>query len=497
MNGPLARRLLLPAWGERGTLLALFALALALRLANAACGSLWLDDFHSLHHARAVDLDSFFAGLLQDNHPPLSFLLVRAARAAFGESAWALRSPALLAGLGTLVIVARLGARLACAEARVAALLFLAASTLHIEVSSDVRMYALLALANAGLLEGLLARFEDGRGWRRIALWTAVGLHTHYHFLYTLAALGGTSLLLALTQPRHRGALRPCLGAFALAGLLSAPWYLVGFPGQLVHGLAPGGSNATLVRLFEGYKNLVFLNVSVAGEALRWLGLVASALLLVLALLGAARLLRRAHTERRPALAWLCIASAFLVPLLSWGGARFTTRAGFDWRYLSGAIPALCLVVGTEACASGRLRRWRRGAVLATGLAALAVALPNARDPGREDYRGAITWILGQASSQDVVVAADWQPEIFPHALAWDYYAARLAAGRPLPRRLEYTAELWLADPAELDGRERVFCCLRNLKDQCGILQTLRKQFAREEKLAFGRSVYVHVFTRS
>lgn len=496
MNGPEARRHPLLSPGGKGTCLGLFALALALRLANAACGSLWLDDFHSLHHACAADLQSFFAGLLRDNHPPLSFLLVQMSRAAFGESAWALRLPALLAGLGTFAIVWRIGARLPCAPARAAAASFLAVSTLHIEVSSDVRMYALLSLANAGLLDGLLACFEEGRGRWRITLWTAVGLHTHYHFLYTLAALGATSLLLALTQPRYRSALRPCVLAFVVAGLFSAPWYLVGFPGQLEHGLAPGGSNASLVRLFEGYKNLVFLNVSVAGEALRWLGLAASALLLLLALRGAEQLRQRARAESRPALAWLCFASAFLVPLLSWSAAHVTTRAGFDWRYLSGAIPAFCLVVGTEACASGWLWRLRRAAVLATGLAALAMALPNARDPGQEDYRGAVEWILAQASSEDVVCAADSQPVIFPHSLAWNYYAPRLAHGRPLPRPLEFTNELALADPAELNGSARVFCCLRHLQDQCEILQALRQRFGHEEKAQFGRGVWVHVFTR-
>lgn len=497
MNGASARGFSVPAWGERGALLGLFVLALALRLANAACGSLWLDDFHSLHHARAADLEAFFGGLLRDNHPPLSFLLVRASMAAFGDATWALRLPALLAGLATFVLVWRMGARLACAPARAAAVALLALSTLHIEVSSDVRMYALLALANAGLLEGLLASFEEGRGRWRITLWTAVGLHTHYHFLHTLAALGAASVLLAIAHPRYRSALRPSLLAFVTAGFLSGPWYLFGFPGQLEHGLAPGGSNASVMRLLEGFKNLVFLNVSVSGEALRWLGLAASALLLVLALLGAAQLLGRARTEDRTALAWLCLASAFLVPLLSWGAAHVTTRAGFDWRYLSGAIPAFCLVVGTEACASGRFSRWRRASLWATVLAALAVALPNARDPGREDYRGATAWILERASSADAVVAADWQPAIFPHALAWEYYAPRLAHGRPLPARLEYTDELALADPSELDARPRVFCCLRNLSNECGILQTLRQHYASEEKLPFGRGVWVHLFTRS
>ena len=49
-------------------------------------------------------------------------------------------------------------------------------------------------------------------------LWTAVGLHTHYHFLHTLAALGAASVLLAIAHPRYRSALRPILLAFVTAG---------------------------------------------------------------------------------------------------------------------------------------------------------------------------------------------------------------------------------------------------------------------------------------
>jgi 4-amino-4-deoxy-L-arabinose transferase-like glycosyltransferase len=485
------------AFTGTGAFACLLALGLGLRLGNAAWGSLKLDDFHSLHHARALDLREFFASLARDNHPPLSFLLVRAARAFFGEGTWALRLPSLLAGMCAFPILWRVGARLPCPGGRLAALALLAVSTLHIEISSDVRMYALLALAGAGLLEGLLARLEDGRGAWRIVLWTVVGLHTHYHFLYTLFTLGSATALVALADARYRAALRGCLAALALAGLLSAPWYLAAFPRQLAHGLAPGGSDASSGRLFEGFKNMVFLNVSVAGPTLRWVGLAASALLLALAVLGAGTLVRRARAGGRPALAWLCSASAFFVPVIAWGAAHLSPRAGFDWRYLSGALPALCLVIGSEACASGVLARWRRGAVPAVVVCALAVALPNVRDPGGEDYRGAIDWILDQASAGDGVVAADWQPAVFPHSLAWTYYAPRLARGRAVPGLLEYTDKLALVDSAALEGRERVLCCLRSVQDRCAILRVLRRHFGREEIRAFGHSVYVHAFTRS
>lgn len=482
--------------GARRWLVGLFLLALLLRLANLAWGSLKLDDFHSLHHARAADLEGFFRVLRQDNHPPLSFLLVRCARALLGEAPWALRLPSLAAGMATLLVLWRLGARLACPRARVAATFLLAASTLHVELSSDVRMYALLGLASAGLLEALLATLEEGRGAWRIALWTVVGLHAHYHFLYTLAVLGAAAVLLVTCWPAYRGARVPVLVAFLAAGLASLPWYLLGFPAQLGHGLAPGGSNATLLRTLEGLKNLVFLNVSVAGGALRVLGLAASALMLGLLALGLLSSLPRSRPRERAALPVLVGALALFVPLLTLVAARLTARAGFEWRYLVGVLPALCLAVGAEACATGWLARLRRAALGAVCAVALLVAVPNARDPGEEDYAGAVRWILAQAGPDDAVVAADWQPALFPHGIGWQYYAPRLAAGRTLPARLEHDDDFALLEPAELARHARVFACLRSLPNSCALLRSLRHAFPDEETRVFGRSVYVHVFTR-
>ena len=65
--------------------LALAGLALLLRALPAARASLWLDELHTLYHASQPDLAAFFAGLRADNHPPLSFLLVRASRGLFGS----------------------------------------------------------------------------------------------------------------------------------------------------------------------------------------------------------------------------------------------------------------------------------------------------------------------------------------------------------------------------------------------------------------------------
>jgi hypothetical protein len=126
--------------------------------------------------------------------------------------------------------------------------------------------------------------------------------------------------------------------------------------------------------------------------------------------------------------------------------------------------------------------------------AALVLAGFTARDPGEENYRGAAAWLLARATPQDAVVAADWQPRLFPHAIGWRYYATR--SGRPLPVTLEHTDDFALADPTAAERHARVFCFLRSLPRNCALLQALRASHPTEEVHAFGRSVYVHVFTR-
>jgi len=104
---------------SRALLLLVLGLAALLRLVAAKNGSLHLDDLHSLHHARAADWPSFFRVVAQDNHPPLSFALLRGVRALAGESLLALRLPALVCGLWLVVLAWRLAA---CVSASVTVL---------------------------------------------------------------------------------------------------------------------------------------------------------------------------------------------------------------------------------------------------------------------------------------------------------------------------------------------------------------------------------------
>lgn len=481
---------------DTGVLLAILLLALALRVANAWTASLHLDDFHSLHHARAVDLAQFFAVLRQDNHPPLFFLLLRATRAVLGEHEFALRLPALLCGVATVPLVWRLARRLPSRAARAVATLLVAGSSLNLELSADLRMYSLLTLAVAGWLDAALDVLEDEGGTGRLALWTVVGLHTHYHFVHVLVVLVPCALLLARFHPRGRGT-RALVTGLAAAAALSLPWYAWGFTAQLAHGLAPGGAETSPWILVEGLVHMVYLNLRLGGEHGRLVFALAAAVFLGLTVLAVLRLVVRERGEPG-APAWLLLALAgFLIPAWSALIATLVPRAGFEWRYIAGAGVPLALLGARGAFQEGALATLRRGGGVFAAAAACALCVLNIRDPGREDNRSAVRAVLARAREGDGIVAPDWQPRLFPHSGAWNYYAPRLR--RPdesLPVLIPYTDDFAFPPGTDLARFERVFFLGRSIPDGVAILRSLRAEFEQVSAEQHGYSIYLLVFER-
>jgi len=481
---------------ETAVLLAILLLALVLRVGNSWTASLHLDDFHSLHHARAADLAEFFAVLRQDNHPPLFLLLLRGTRAVLGEHEFVLRLPALLSGVVTVFYVWRIGRRLPSLAARALAALFVACSSLNLELSADLRMYSLLTLAVAGWLDAALDVLEGERGALRVGFWTFVGLHTHYHFVHVLVVLVPAALGLARFHPLGRGT-RALLVGLGAAALLCLPWYAWGFPVQLGHGLAPGGASISPRILAEGMVHMVFLNLRLGGE-FGWLVFVgAAALFLCLTALAGQRLLLRERSAPG-APAWVLLAAAgLLIPTWSALVAALMPRAGFEWRYIAGAVVPLALLGARGAYQDGALALLRRAGGWCVGLAACVLCVLNVIDPGREDNRSAVRAVLALAREGDGIVAADWQPRLFPHSGAWNYYAPRLQLpGEARPVLVPYTDDFAFPPGTDLSGFRRVFFLGRSIPDGVALLRSLRAEFVQVHEEQYGYSICVLVFER-
>ena len=498
-------------------LLAAFGFAVVTRITYALTKSLVLDEFHSYYHATAQGWEGLMAGLLRDNHPPLSFLVIGAAGSALGTAEWALRSPALLMGLAEVVLVASIAGSLArrvkagsWAAAPAWAAAMLSASSLHFDYGTQARMYAFLALFVTVATYALMTMVDrDERPHESMkapaiafTLAATAAFHTHYFAVQYIGAVGAVFVALTWVTKKRR-ALRAFAVAAAAAAALSAPWAFTGFRHQLVHALPPGGDDVSLTSLAEGFVQLFFHNVRFGGSTGRLAFIAGAGLVLLIALRGAYLGLRK--PELRPPVV-LLVTSAFTVPVASWALAVVLPRAGFTWHYiLPSAAPMAVLfaigaagVTGPSRTAAGKLTLAASG--LALALAATLTAL-HLTQPATEDFRGAVDFALEakrSAPGDEVtrIVSVEWQPALFPQGQPYDYYAPRLSEGAAPEREPMVEDGFTVASLQRLRSADRVIVVRRSLPSDQHLLVEIAKLFPHQTITAFGFGVDVRVFTR-
>ncbi|MEM8711493.1 MAG: hypothetical protein AAGG01_11110 [Planctomycetota bacterium] len=508
--------------GLRRWLMLVLLFAVVTRASYAIQKSLVLDEFHSYFHATAASLAAFQDGLWQDNHPPLSFLIIGAARDALGSEAWALRTPALLFGLLDIAVVASLAGALvrqasrttsaACgisgyAPALAAALL--AASTLHFDYGTQVRMYALHGLCITVVTYALIALLaRDEGGANRIAVTTRLrgpaacyaiaslaAFYNHYFAVQYVALLSVAFVILAW-RSRKRAALRAFIAAAAAAFVAALPWALTGLRHQIEHALPPGGDDVSAQAVAESFVQLFFHNIRFGGELGRWAFVAGAALALLVAARGFLLCLR---DERLRQGGLLLATAGFALPVVSAGVAAALPRAGFNWHYVLPSSAAIAVLFGVGA--SGRIAQ--AAAAISVALASALVGL-HLVNPATEDFRGAVAHALSvcQPRSEDEVirvVSVEWQPALFPQGQPFDYYAPRLAkaSGSPAPEREAMReGEFTVAALERLREADRVVMVRRSLPGDQHLLRELLKTHELLERREFGFGTDVRVFGR-
>jgi len=207
------------------------AFAAALRFYCLGCEALWLDEGFSWWDAKQSLADLWTVVPQCDPHPPLYALLLKGWIAVFGESVFAIRS--LNAAIGVITAgVVMFAAREIGPRTAIASGLLFAAAPFQIEFAHEARPYALLALAAAMLVFGLLRilRAEEGAGrpartgWIVFVAGGALALWSNNIAILLLGALGIAAVAMFAFDRGIRPLLRPGLLACAAIALSWAPF---------------------------------------------------------------------------------------------------------------------------------------------------------------------------------------------------------------------------------------------------------------------------------
>ena len=392
---------------SRIAILAVLALALALRLWGLGNESLWFDEAYSVAFARdRVSPATFVYLVAPAYHAFLHFWLW------LGEADWLVRLPSALFGAATVYVVYRLGRSLWGEASGLLAGLFLAVSPLHVWYSQEARMYTLATLlvsAGSWLFWSLISGDGSGRhdvgrtlgyvGAMIVALYT----HSFAGFVLLFHNLYLAWRLLVRREVSWRLAGLWALSQAAVA-LLTIPllWGTLIQQGQGYWGwidLRYGPAS------WRGLAR-VLADFSLGGEpawptAVRW------GLLLVYGALAVAGALRRGDGEPRWKLdrSWAFTAGLLAVPI----GVVFVlsqVRNVFVPRYMVPFLPAFVLLLARGV----RNLPWR-SATLATTMLILAVsgvAVTQAYlRQDKEDWRGTAARVAAEEKPGDYIFLMD------------------------------------------------------------------------------------------
>jgi len=413
------RRLERPAalsFGAVETLFLLTVLGALLRFERLD-SQLWLDEVLTLVDIVRRPLGEIVSSFPSQNQHMLYSILARFAVEIFGESAWALRLPALVFGVLSLWPLYALGLRLVGHGKALVACALMTFSYHHIWFSQNARGYTGLLLF-ATLATWLWIEATERGRW---AWWLAysgavfLGVWVQMTMLFVVAAHG---LLYLVSVARRRQAfprpsrLRP-LVAWLLAGSLSLQVYAFSLPEFL-------RSAAGEVSMPSAWTDPLWL----VGEILRNLAVVPGEIAAVVA--GGAVLalgwwsVFRQHAEA---------ALAMALPVVLCGVTMLALGHNLWPRFFFFAMGFALLLVVEGAVRLGDLvgglleRRWAPAQYAGPALAALLVvafmatsgkawALP------KQDYLGAKAYVETQRQAGDAVVTVGLAAKVYG-----DYYA--------------------------------------------------------------------------
>ena len=384
----------------------LLAVAAALRFYKID-GQLWLDEVSALRGYRKPFLETLttFPPFFPN---PLYELMAHASLLLFGESALAIRLPAAVFGVASVIVLYRLALRcLTRGEALFASALF-AVSYHHIFFSQDARGYTTFLffalLATDRLLE-LLGKMK----WRTAiayALFTALATYAHPFGLFVLAGQMIVALVVVGSRRSQVGdggpTLRQILGTTILGGLMILTLFAPLVSDAVSYAFTEARTAGHGPRLLEIVPEL--LNGLLAGFG-GWPGLTVAT---GVGVIGTVDFVRREPVTL----------ALFSVPLVVTGAAVLTLGAGVHPRYFLLALPLGYLLGARGAMLAVRWlvedvflasRATSLNMRFGFGLLAVTAAcapLPRYFAMPKQDYVGALRVVRELAEPDDRIVAA-------------------------------------------------------------------------------------------
>lgn len=247
------------SWWPLTFLLVLGALLRIIRLGS----DLWLDEIGTLDAYLRSPLRVIIRTYISSNQHLLYSILARISVDLFGESAWSIRLPAVLFGIGGIAALYYTGRVMTREREALLAAAFLTVSYHHIWFSQDARGYSAMVFFSL-LGTGFLLRAQlgsDSRFW--VAYVAAMTLGSVALLNTFFVVLGQLCAVLAVWASKRAtrttllpGTMLSCSGAIAILALLSHSLML----GQMIH------YYRTVDRTGLGYSNLAsFLPVVASG----------------------------------------------------------------------------------------------------------------------------------------------------------------------------------------------------------------------------------------
>lgn len=386
---------------DRRVLLLILLVALALRI-PLMFESLWFDEYYMSGETLGT-----FALLLKtlyaDIHPPAYYSGMWLWESVFGDSELSLRTVPLLAGLGTIALVAALGERFVDRRTGLFAAALLALSPVHCWYSTESRPYsAQLFLLLLTVLS--YSRLATGTERPRRAAWCyaiAIIVLVFTHYYMAAYAVAFSALAIATKVPRRRSIL--AANTVALLGMAAYVGFkLITSEFQTEKGYLRAFGLGEWWRLFfdwfltghtiwpdHEFSDAVRVQFAVARQVLLY---AFQALGLLAFVLGVTRLVR----SRGPAAGWQVLANAAWLPLfllcLAWIGKDKT----YIERSALPSYPFFAIILGAG------LARLRAGSLVLIAFALLQLLattllftqrdIPTVYRPN-PDWRGAAAYL--------------------------------------------------------------------------------------------------------